>query len=67
MQIARSKAKIEALPPNQYTECWTCVDELTQALVKAGPVGAIALEFVTARLTEQSPIAVQQDQARVAP
>lgn len=65
MQTANLKRQIEALPGGQFTQCWTCVEEIDAALGRAEGTALLALEFVRVRHAEQVADLVVMQQAHI--
>ncbi len=42
------KQMIEALPGGQFTQAWTCIEEIDAALNKAGPAALLAAAYCRA-------------------
>jgi hypothetical protein len=63
--VSALKQTIEALPGDQFTQAWKCIEEIDAALGKGGPTALLALNYTRAVHEERVAQMVVMQQTRI--
>lgn len=66
MLSAALKDRIGALPGGQFTQCWACIEEINEAIDKAGPTAVLALTYVRTLHEERLAQLLTMQESRIA-